>query len=384
VPITIRQQTPGAGGTGTALVATFPGPTQAGNGIIVLLGSLSRDATSITDGGDTFVHENFNNFAGATFSSQWRVSSGAGGLTAVQANFASSTSATMVAVEVFGTLTIDLGNSHAANGSNATPGAITTTGANRIVFSCLQDTNISAFPSGWTGLENNGTSNGFAAAYNVYTSVQTGLNPTWTNTTGSYVCLITAYSSSINNVTTWNQRPVIPALTDVYDDLAQQRRMPPALLPGTTPSVSTWSPRRSTIVVPDLPFLEKPAAQSDRPKLPFGFAPSPLPPGPGKGKKRPFFRRLSAKDDARRLREVHDKISVCLNALVAKGILRQVETDQWMLVPGAHVGQGPPTPEHDVTQGFQPGAPWLDENAGKMYFCASNSAGAAVWLGPLP
>lgn len=115
----------------------------------------------------------------------------------------------------------------------------------------------------------------------------------------------------------------------------------------------------------------------------FGYTPNPLPPGPGKGTATPFIRRLPLESEERRLLRVHDQISSLANSLIGQGMLRQLTPDQWQIIGGAFVSPSPPTPAHDVTQGFVPGSAFLDDTAGKIYFCWSNAENAAVWLGPL-
>lgn len=157
-------------------------------------------------------------------------------------------------------------------------------------------------------------------------------------------------------------------------------KIAPSLFPP--PAGEDWFPMNLKAVRPRAiePYADP--AKRRRPFM-FGYTPNPLPPGPGKGTATPFIRRLPLESEERRLLRVHDQISSLANSLIGQGMLRQLSPDEWQIIGGAFVSPTPPTPAHDITQGFVPGSAWLDETLGKLYFCWQNTVGAAVWIGPI-
>lgn len=103
---------------------------------------------------------------------------------------------------------------------------------------------------------------------------------------------------------------------------------------------------------------------------------------PATGK--PFLPRVQERDNFRRLGRFTEKLSMMVNSLIGQGILVQTGQDDWQLRSGGFAMARPPTADDDVTIGASPGCSWVDTAAGKMWFCQTNTRGAAVWLGPLP
>lgn len=97
---------------------------------------------------------------------------------------------------------------------------------------------------------------------------------------------------------------------------------------------------------------------------------------------KPFLPRVQQRDDPRRMARFTEKLSSLVNSLIAQGLLVQTGPDDWELRPGGFAESRAPTATDDVTTGATPGCSWVDTSAGKMYFCRSNTRGAAVWLGP--
>jgi hypothetical protein len=193
------QQTPAANSSGgTSLLTVTPGSGFTnGNGIVVVVGSVSRAPSSVTDdNGVSLTQVRTTNFFGSPYCSIYYLSSVSGSPTAIKVNFSSSTSCTATVYEVQGQITAHAGNANSANTTTASAGSFSTTTADTIAFGGLQDNTITSAPSGYT-LDTN--TNSCGSAHTIYTTTQSGINPTWANSSGGTACAIEAFTSTNPN-----------------------------------------------------------------------------------------------------------------------------------------------------------------------------------------
>jgi hypothetical protein len=131
------------------------------------------------------------------------------------------------------------------------------------------------------------------------------------------------------------------------------------------------------------------------PRLPRGkvirVGPNFLIPGARKPN-RPLFSRVPETERVsedltlpRRLRRLTDGLVSLLNSLIGQGYIQQTGASSWLSMSGAWTDTRAPGANDDIKAGFAPGNPWVNTATGKIYFCISNGAGAAIWtLLPLP
>jgi hypothetical protein len=197
VSISVLQTAAGTG-TGTSVSATFANPTIEGNGIVVCVGYNTGSIVSVTDSlGNTYLTAKAVSNAGANLSAIYYcpTSHAAAGLV-VTVNFSSSATPAVGIAEVLGQIALNTSSSATANNTNHQPGAITTTVPDTVIFGADRASNLPAKPSGFTDLS--GAAATSDLCYEVVTSIQTALNPTWT--TGAsvpYACCIAAFTSTV-------------------------------------------------------------------------------------------------------------------------------------------------------------------------------------------
>jgi hypothetical protein len=97
---------------------------------------------------------------------------------------------------------------------------------------------------------------------------------------------------------------------------------------------------------------------------------------PAAGRGSPLLARVVMHDQ--RHQRFTEQLSEVVNSLAATGQLIREGAARWRVVPGV-VSGGAPSGGNDVTEGFHPGALWVDEGAGAVYVCVANADGAAVW-----
>jgi hypothetical protein len=380
VPITLQQPVAAVANAGTAALTITPGSAfTAGNGVVVGIGSSTRAPTSVVDSNAvalTFVRS--NNFFGAPFATIYYLPTVTGSPTSVTINFASSTEVEAAVYEVVGTIGLNAGSGTNANGSNSAPGAFTTTVANTFAVSVLKDNVISAAPAGYT-LDLNNTSCGVASI--VYTSIQTGINPAWTNTGGGYGISTEAFTSTVTSVEywvpCWLRRQGLPVPAE-FNPLTNALRLAPALLSQGVAAAAYFPTAMKSFSFPTPTTRPGDVRQP----LLFGLTPSPLPPGPGHGDHTPFIRRLPAgtsQDDKRRLERVHDQLSSLLNSLIGQGVAVQLSPERWTWRGGARVETRYPTAVDDASQGVVVGALWVCSVDRAKFICVDNTQNAAVW-----
>ena len=79
-------------------------------------------------------------------------------------------------------------------------------------------------------------------------------------------------------------------------------------------------------------------------------------------------------------RRALDRISDCLNSLMSEGRLNLFDRDGRWTVGGGIIATRPPGVNDDITVGALPGMNWVNTASQKVWVCASNTAGAAVWV----
>lgn len=108
----------------------------------------------------------------------------------------------------------------------------------------------------------------------------------------------------------------------------------------------------------------------------------PTPVGPGRGKARPFLRRVpepQAPDFKRRLSGFTEQVVNIANSLIAQGLLQQTGPSSWTIQGAARTEARPPAADDDVLDGIVPGNLWIDAATGSVYINVSNTTAAAVW-----
>lgn len=392
--ITVAQVSTGVTGTGTAIATSFASPVTAGNGVIVLCAYAANSLTSFTDtAGNSYVLAETRNFFGVQYDVIYFCANCTGGFTTVTANFSASTSVTgLVALEVNGILTKDTSTGASSTSQNPQTGAINTAGAHRIVVSGINKSgSVITHPAGWTSAYIPANS---GAAYRIFETVQTGLNPTWTTTAS------TSNSRTIAAFSSTNEGAAASPPSDEFGpEIGVGPPMPgapwfknfanPFLVPAVT--TASNSPQASTAHVPE--FRTGPPVPG-APWLTFAIvtegqfpgrvrATISVPTAPGRGRARPFVERvpdLSTQHGQERLRRFTEKTSSILNALAGDGVLVQTGPAAWKLRGGAHVTGSDPTVNDDVEDGFFAGAFWVNSSSQQAFVCVSAATGAAVWL----
>jgi hypothetical protein len=364
-------------------------PTLVGNGLVVLMTYAANNFANMSDdggGSNVYALGRVANNAGALLTIIEHCLNPSQSITTVTANFSASTQVNSIQViEVVGALTADSGNTRTANLLTQTVTAFTTVSANTIVFCNARTSNSPTVPTGFVDLGGSGI---FRHSYQVFTSVQSGLTPTWTVGLSSlYAASAEAYSSTYTGPSNWEPEMALKSVV-IVPALPFSNPAPvlnATLLAGSAagPAFDPSTIRRVGIdpAAYALPAVEPQKGDVRRPML-FGLTPSPLPPGPGKGNKTPFIRRLPAgtsEDDKRRSERVHDQLSSLLDSLIGKGIAVQLSPDEWELRPGCRVENRAPTSIDDATQGMQVGTLWINSIDKKRYICVDNTENAAVW-----
>lgn len=79
-------------------------------------------------------------------------------------------------------------------------------------------------------------------------------------------------------------------------------------------------------------------------------------------------------------RRALDRISDILNSLMSEGRLGLFDRDGRWTVGGGIIATRPPAAGDDITVGALPGMNWVNTASQKVWVCASNTAGAAVWV----
>lgn len=186
-----------------------------------------------------------------------------------------------------------------------------------------------------------------------------------------------------------------------------------------TPTASTWgpqmTPRRATLVVPELPWqaanrapaflltggvvgssdylprqfvagLAAPAVATLRPFLSSGWLmdfahTNPSPPGGlEKNKALSYIHRVPKYEDYRRLAHAVDVLHQIVNSLVGQGNLAKDDLADWKLLSGAHTETRDPGAMDDGRMGFPVGAAWVNGATKKVWFCVVNTDYAAEWV----
>ncbi len=222
----VVQKTPiaSSGSNGGTLVLTFPGTTLNHDGIVVVVGNQGASGTTITSitdtGGNTYTLLQDASNLGSPRTRIYYCNS-ASPLTSITLHM-STTGNTLAAIayEISGVITPDTGNTNTDNNTVQTPGAITTS-ASVLVFSADTGNNPTA-PTGWV---DDSQQQGVRFAHNIYSSVQTGLNPVFS--------AASRFAAAIESFTTANRGGVHSPLTltqTVVGAITSNRTVPQTLL----------------------------------------------------------------------------------------------------------------------------------------------------------
>lgn len=186
-PISVPQVSVGAVSAGTtSLSSSFSSAVTSGNAVVVLVTSATSLVSSVTDNqGNSYTQATSASQSGSSptiYSSIWYALNVNGGSLTVTAHFGVSSGCGVSAAEVFGIASLDQTNHNVGTSSPATSGAVTTTQAGEIAFAAMQNLAVNniAPPAGWTDVFGGLSSLLAESAYQIFTSVQTGLNPSWT------------------------------------------------------------------------------------------------------------------------------------------------------------------------------------------------------------
>jgi hypothetical protein len=186
-----------AAASGTSITVSLSGVT-SGNSLVLSVNSAAA-VTSVSDTkGNVYANDVGSGAASYGYVTIRRSSGVVGGSVTVTVNFGSSVASEVTLTEVSGTVTLDVGTAAIATGTTtAQPGAITTAQADDIVFTslCYFETGGTVVaPGTWTGLDT-GTGATGDAAYKIFSSTQSNLNPSWAlSSPGNYACAIAAYT----------------------------------------------------------------------------------------------------------------------------------------------------------------------------------------------
>lgn len=191
---------------GTSSSGTFNSPVTVGSTIAVLVYGFDTDsnitvaASSVGDSqGDAYLKAVGTGGPGTgvnpgggvqrsgTQSSIWYFSGVAAGTLTVTVNYGATNPGGFLLVEMAGPCVLDVTSSKASSGAPATTGPVTTTQAGAIALTVLQaftgvneSQNVTALGAGWTGLLNVTASRPTDIEYQIFSTIQAGLNPTWT------------------------------------------------------------------------------------------------------------------------------------------------------------------------------------------------------------
>ncbi len=202
-----------------ALASTFSVAVTTGHGIVVLVTSVNRLPSSITDSQSNTYTMAASGSDGTRFTSIWyNRSVTGGGSFSVTAHFAALTGCSCSAVELAGLATapLDQTNSHTGSGTPATPGSVTLSSAPEIVFICLQTASavsVSA-PSGYTDIFGPSASLLGNTAYQVFSS-ETTTNPAWTISGGAWAACIATFRGSFTTVQTSQSSRIVTLVSVV-------------------------------------------------------------------------------------------------------------------------------------------------------------------------
>jgi hypothetical protein len=183
VPIPLAQTSTPASGNGTSRQTNFAAAVTAGDGIVAAVASAGAFPTSVVDSeGATLALVDSNAYFGnhqVAIYFRGGVSAGGSGYW-VKANFAAAQSCAIVAWEVGGAIVVNAHNSKFGNSTTPDPGPVTTTDPNTIVFVLLGSTAaVIGPPAGFTASYNDSSLVGSQASYQIFTTTQTALDPTW-------------------------------------------------------------------------------------------------------------------------------------------------------------------------------------------------------------
>lgn len=431
MPILVSQTSVAGSGTGTAVSTSFSASVAAGNGVVVAIDAQADTISSVTDNkGNTYTLARKNSFFGTNTASLYHCGNIATGGSPfdVTVNFSGSTTCDkIVAVEVVGHLTLDQVNGSATNNQNPQAGPITTTFADTIVFVTLsKNGSVITRPAGYT---EDVTGADAATAHNVYTSIQTGLDPQWTTTVGTANArVIASYTSSFTGAVTptWYPPDSLygpPLMGAPWRTFTQQLYATPTPPADPTPPVPVyadlgvvWGPDQTAPwmfgrMIPNelnvVPTPPPPAPSNQQATVPeFLLGPpipgspwfamaimfsqegtSPAPPptprpadsGGGRGKQKPFINRVPKENHERRLARLSETLEGMINSLVSQGILILTGNAEFALRPGCFVEARDPTVTDDKRAGVVQGSHWLNSMTQSVYICVDNTADAASW-----
>lgn len=106
-----------------------------------------------------------------------------------------------------------------------------------------------------------------------------------------------------------------------------------------------------------------------------------IPDSPYLGQKVPLVPRDPNID--KRTREHTDVVSTGLNSLLRRGELVNIGGGKWRIGLAPHSADRDPNASDDSTAGHFIGQNWVNTLTQKAFICISNTAGAAIWAGPL-
>lgn len=151
--ITVAQQTAKVTGAGTSAALTFPAPTAAGNGVVVLVTYGANVLSSVDDNGGNgaYAQAHSASFFGASLSAIYYFANPAA-LSAATVHFSSSTSYEAQAFEVVGSLSLVAHTGTSGNSSTPQPGALSSgSTADTITFTAVRKVGAAiAGPGGYT------------------------------------------------------------------------------------------------------------------------------------------------------------------------------------------------------------------------------------------
>lgn len=179
---TVRQKTPIAstGSNGGTLVLNFGTSTFVNDGIVLVVGNQGGGVTisSVTDdAGNTYTLLQDSVTFGSPRTRIYYCPK-ANALNSITLHLSTTGSQlAALAYEVSGVITADSGSANIANSTSQAPGAITTTALSTLVFAADTCGFTPTAPVGWN---DDGQAQNVRFIHNIYSGVQTGLNPTFT------------------------------------------------------------------------------------------------------------------------------------------------------------------------------------------------------------
>lgn len=419
-------------GSAGARTATLPSNLTAGNLVVVCyaLYLTSNTTATIADSlGQTYTLVDRTNPTTGAGVGMFYVANCAAGACTVTLTPGATTRVGLVVLEYSGVATTPTVNSakNSFGSGNASTGTITANAGDLIVASYNRVTNSDSpsVQSPFTMRQQ--ATNGLSACVIVAADDQNaGGNESCSITTGASGgwAMVGASFSQASVAPTWLPSPRPTIFLPLGLEQPQRPRTNPTYLAETTPAVSAWQPPRKFIVpspvlpaavlprplspvflapyVPPaasewnptrLPIPRPAAIFRDQPEIPrrdypAGLIPTiPFPPDPTKRYKAlDLIERSGSEKDIQRatdrLRRLIDKATTRLNSLVRRGEMFKISGTEWGLRSGGWAIGRAPLPLDDITVGVAVGQSWVDTTTNKIYFCVSNTAGAAVWVGP--